>query len=92
MLVAANVALSCRGQASLLLCNSTPPDFLHFQIWSLQTQLMLTQVTSLEAINHISHSCLWSHKILYTTLLTYAVVLPKTFKQTLMYESGGAPL
>ena len=74
----ANVALSrwpqtetkssYRGQMGSLLSTSTPPDvfsFLFFsQMYSLQTQQILTQDVSLEAIYH----------------KTYAVVLPRTYK------------
>lgn len=53
------------------LVSSTPQDCFH-----LQTQPTLT-----------SHSCLWSHKSLYTTFFsTDVVVFPKTCKQTFMWE------
>ncbi len=53
---------------------------------------MLTQVTSLEAIYQISPSFFWSHKRLYTTLFTHAVVMPNTCKYTLMTKIGAVPL
>lgn len=74
-LVAATVASSLeqrwRGLVSSLPCNSTPPDFYLFILFffptcSLQTQTMLTQVTSLGAIHRTSHSSLWRLKRLYT--------------------------
>lgn len=64
---------------SSLLSNSKPRGFFHFYTKSLQPHR-----TSDEAIYQISHSFLWSHKTLYTTLFTNAVVLTETFKQTLM--------
>lgn len=47
-----------------------------------------TQVTSLKAIHHASHSSLGSHKKHFITSLTHAEVLSKAFKQTLMCNIG----
>ena len=43
-------------------------------------------------IPSITCNFLWSHKILYTTLLTYAVVLPQTCKHTVMCRICGVYL
>ena len=44
------------------------------------------RVTSLEEVYQITCSFLWSHIRLYTKSITYAVVLPKTCKHTLMFK------
>ncbi len=69
MLVAANVASSLkqrwgacyRGLVRSLLSSFTPTEFFHFQTRSPQSQLTLTQVTSLEDIYRTSRCSLWRH-------------------------------
>ncbi len=62
---ASSLQQSYRCLISSLLSNSTPSDSFTF----IQTELMLTQVTSLEDIYQTSHSSLWRHLRLDTTNL-----------------------
>ena len=50
----------------------------------------ITNNALLEAVNQIICSFLWRHKRLYFLLLS--VVLPKTYKHTLMCQCGGVAL
>lgn len=77
------------------LCNSTLRVFFFFLIFKLvvfsPNQGCLNYIISLEVIYQASCNCLWSHKRLYTTYVTYAVVLPKTCKQLWCEKMGEFP-
>ena len=78
MLSVANVASGCSCQAEI---RSGPQR-------SGKLNFFLCNIFKYEALRtnrcfyQTSHNSLWSHKRLYTTLFTYAILLPRTCKQT----------